>query len=92
MSYWGWQKGVSALFGGIAAFVPNLYLALRIGRSEKLDAKTLLHSFYFGEAVKLLLTAILFMLILQIPYIEILPLFGSYVAALSVFWFALLWH
>lgn len=86
----GWQKAFSAAIGGFAAFIPNLYFALRVAGSAEQDARKILRSFYVGESVKLLLTVALFMLIFQIPSIEILPLMAGYVAALSVFWFALL--
>lgn len=86
----GWQKALSPILGGVAAFIPNLYFALRINRSAGQEAKKIVRSFYAGESGKLLLTAALFAMILQIPNIEILPLLIGYVAALSVFWFALL--
>ncbi len=86
----GWQKAVSSLLGGIVAFIPNLYFALRVSGSAGQEARKVLRSFYVGESVKLLLTALLFMMIVQIPKIEILPLLAGYIAALSVFWFALL--
>jgi ATP synthase protein I len=86
----GWQKAFSATIGGFAAFIPNLYFALRVAGSAEQDARKVLRSFYVGESVKLLLTVALFMLIFQIPNVEILPLMAGYVAALSVFWFALL--
>jgi ATP synthase protein I len=86
----GSQKAFSATIGGFAALVPNLYFALRVAGSAEQDARKILRSFYVGESVKLLLTVALFMLIFQIPNIEILPLMTAYVAALSVFWFALL--
>lgn len=86
----GWQQTVSSALGGLAAFLPNLYFALRVSGSAGKEAKEILQSFYAGESVKLLLTAGLFILIFQIPTIEILPLLAGYIAALSVFWFALL--
>ena len=86
----GWQKAISSAIGGLAAFIPNLYFALRVAGSVEQDARKILRSFYVGESVKLLLTVALFMLIFQIPSIEILPLMAGYVAALSVFWFALI--
>lgn len=88
--FWGWHKALASFLGGLAALIPNLYFALRITRSEGQEARKILRSFYVGESVKLLLTAAIFALILRIPDIETLPLFASYVAALSVFWFALL--
>jgi len=86
----GWQKVFSSALGGLAAFLPNLYFALRVAGSAEQDARKILRSFYMGESVKLLLTVALFILIFQIPNIEILPLMAGYITALSVFWFALL--
>ena len=86
----GWQQGLSSALGGMAAFVPNLYFALRIVRSSGMPARKIVNSFYAGESGKLLLTAALFILIFKVPNIEILPLLAGYMAALSVFWFALL--
>jgi len=81
---------LSAALGGAAAFIPNLYFALRVRRSAGQEARKIVRSFYAGESGKLLLTAALFFMIFQLPNIEILPLLSVYVAALSVFWFALL--
>jgi ATP synthase protein I len=86
----GEQKALSSVLGGLAAFIPNLYFALRIAGSDGQDPRKILKSFYTGETVKLLLTVALFILIFQIPNIEILPLLFGYISALSVFWFALL--
>jgi ATP synthase protein I len=86
----GWQKGLSSALGGMAAFIPNLYFAARIVRSSGKPARNIVNSFYVGESGKLLLTAALFIMIFKVPNIEILPLLAGYIAALSVFWFALL--
>ena len=80
---------LSAFCGGIAAFLPNLYMTLRMIRTQKADAQKIVRSFYAGESGKLILTGILFFIIFQIPTINLLPLLAVYVAALSVFWFAL---
>lgn len=86
----GRAYALSAALGGAAAFIPNLYFALRVYRSAGQEARKIVRSFYAGESGKLLLTAALFFMIFQLPNIEILPLLAVYVAALSVFWFALL--
>ena len=86
----GWHQGLSCALGGVAAFVPNLYFALRVYKSQGLSARKMMNSFYAGESGKLLLTAALFVLIFKVPNIEILPLLAGYITALSVFWFALL--
>ncbi|MGR8979630.1 MAG: ATP synthase subunit I [Gammaproteobacteria bacterium] len=86
----GGLMAVSAAFGGVAAFIPNLYFALMMHRASGQEARKFVRAFYAGETGKLLITAALFTLIFQIPNIEILPLLAGYLAALSVFWFALL--
>jgi ATP synthase protein I len=86
----GRPYALSAALGGAAAFIPNLYFALRVHRSAGQEARKIVNSFYAGESGKLLLTAALFFMIFHLPNIEILPLLAVYIAALSVFWFALL--
>ena len=86
----GQSGALSAALGGAAAFIPNLYFALRIHKSAGQEARKIVNSFYVGESGKLLLTVALFFMIFQLPNIEILPLLAVYIAALSVFWFALL--
>ena len=86
----GWSKALSPFFGGGAAFIPNVYLAIRMASTAGQPAQKIVRSFYAGESGKLILTALLFYLIFQIPSIELLPLLTGYVATLSVFWFALL--
>lgn len=86
----GLEGMVSPVAGGLAAFIPNLYFAFRIHRSSGKGARKILNSFYIGESGKLILTALLFYMIFQIPNIEIVPLLIGYITALSVFWFALI--
>jgi ATP synthase protein I len=86
----GLSEALWPLLGGFAAFIPNLYFALRIYSSKGKSARKIVNSFYAGESGKLVLTAILFFLIFQIPHVKILPLLSGYIAALSVFWFALI--
>lgn len=90
MLLFGWQWAGSCLLGGVAAFVPNVYFAWRIGRSNGQQPKKIIQSYYKGESGKLILTAALFAIILQVPNLQAASLFVGYFAALSVFWFALL--
>jgi len=80
----------SSILGGLAAFLPNFYFGIRIYKSFGQQPKQMLNAFHKGEAGKFFLTLVVFALIFQLPDIKILPLLVSYVAALSVFWFALL--
>jgi ATP synthase protein I len=86
----GWSKALSPLLGGVAAFVPNVYLVIRMAKTAGQPAQKIVRSFYAGESGKLILTAMLFFMIFQRPGIELLPLLTGYVGALSIFWFALL--
>lgn len=86
----GKSYALSAFLGGAAAFIPNLYFAMKVYKSSGQEARKIVNSFYAGESGKLLLTAALFIMIFQLPNIEILALLAVYIAALSVFWFALL--
>ncbi len=86
----GSQKALSPLLGGCAAFIPNLYFALRMASTAGQDAQKIVRSFYAGESGKLILTAVLFFMIFQIKDIELLPLLAGYASALSIFWFALI--
>ena len=79
----------SALFGGLAALIPNWYFARKINKQQGQEARKIVRSFYTGESGKLILTAILFALILQDPDINFLAVMTAYIAALTVFWFAL---
>ncbi len=86
----GWQVGRSAGYGGLVAWIPNAYFALKICRDRGKEPQRIMRGFYVGEAVKLILTAGLFVLVFRLPEILFIPLFASFVAVLGVFWIALL--
>ncbi len=86
----GYNFGLSSALGGMAAFLPNLFFALIVNKPAGRPARKVLNSFYLGEAGKLLLTGVLFIIIFKMPNTEILALLVGYITALSVFWFALL--
>lgn len=86
----GEQAARSSLLGGLAAFLPNAYFATRVGASQNKTAREIVRSFYIGETVKLVGTALLFGLVLQLPDVVFAPLIATFVAVLTVFWFALL--
>lgn len=93
LALWGWPNARSALFGGITAFLPNLYFAVKLGVSDaSRTAKDIVGIFYRSETIKLITTAVLFFLIFHLPDVRFLPLFTSFMLVLSVFWFALLWR
>lgn len=87
----GDRAAESALAGGLVAFVPNLVYSLGLGiRDDRRTAKQVARLFFGGEVLKLLLTALLFAAVFQVPNLAVLPLMAGFVSALTVFWFALL--
>ncbi len=87
----GKAHGLSALLGGLIGFLPNVYFAVKFGRKNPgKSAKQVVSDFYLGETIKLISTALLFVIVFQLPGILPLPLFGAFAAVMAVFWFALL--
>ena len=90
---YGWRGPVasySGLCGGLIVWLPNLYFAHKAFRfSGARAAQSIVRSFYAGEAGKLILTAVLFALaFVVVKPLEAPALFGIFVLALSVGWFA----
>ena len=77
--YWGWHYAKSVLAGGAVTIIPNMYFAFKAFKyagansSEKVMA-----SFYSGEKIKIVLTAILFALAFKFLAIEPVPFFSSF--------------
>lgn len=86
----GEQAARSSLLGGLTAFLPNAYFAMRVGATQNKTAHEIVRGFYIGETVKLIATALLFGLVLHVPGVTVRPLIATFVAVLTVFWFALL--
>jgi ATP synthase protein I len=85
------EHGVSALLGGFIGFAPNVLFAFIFGRRDpRKSAHQVVSAFYFGEISKLILTALLFVIVFQLPGIWPLPLLATFGAVMMVFWFALL--
>lgn len=88
---WGWPGAESALLGGLTAFLPNAYFASKFGSPDTTrTTKDIVRMFYYGEALKLTITAVMFIFIFQLPDIMFMPLFAGFGSVLMVFWFALL--
>jgi ATP synthase protein I len=90
LAYKGKDDAISALLGGLVGFIPNLYFSFKFGRADpEKPAKNIVQDFYSGEVGKLVLTALLFVIVFQLPGIHYMPLFMSFIAVIMVFWFAL---
>lgn len=86
----GKVAGYSGLFGGLIAWMPNIYLARRAFRySGARSAQLIVRSFYAGEAGKLILTAVLFALLFAgVKPLNVPAVFGVFVLTQTVSWFA----
>jgi ATP synthase protein I len=87
----GMEQARSALLGGLVGFLPNAYFAVQFGRqAPRRTAKEVVRAFYLGESIKLIITALLFVLVFQLPGILFMPLFIGFISVIMIFWFALL--
>lgn len=84
----GMNTALSAAAGGGASLLPNLYFAHRAFRySGARSAQKILRSFYSGEAIKLLLTALFFALVFKyLKPLNVAALFGAFIAVQMAVW------
>jgi len=85
------RAGLSALVGGGIATVGSLAMAgLGLGGGAGADAQRALGAFYLGEAVKLAVVIVLFVVVLKWVRVVPLAMFAAFAATLLVYWIALL--
>ena len=88
--FFNFKAAYSAAVGGGISIIATFYFAqqvfsLRPGTS----AAKIARRFYFGETIKLLLTAALFFVVITCLDVSFLPLFLTYVATLLAYWLVL---
>ena len=84
-AFWGRVPALSALFGGMAAVVPNGFLAARLLTPRAHDARALLRSAWVGVIGKLLLTVIAFGAIFAwLRPVSVPAVFAGFIAAQAV--------
>ena len=85
----GQVAGLSAFLGGGIATVGSLVMAgLVFGDAG--SAQRALSAFYVGEAVKLAVVVILFVVVLKMVRVAPLAMFAAFAATFLVYWIALL--
>jgi ATP synthase protein I len=86
----GSEGARSALLGGGIGTVANLAMALlSFGSRAGSDAQFAMRAFLVGEAVKLGLVVVLFVVVLKLLKVMPAALFAAYVATFVVYWVAL---
>lgn len=79
-----------AICGALTALLPGLMLgSLMSAATPRRDARAALTAFYVGVAVKLLLTAALFITAIAVLKVDFPPLMTVYAAGLMGYWIAL---
>jgi ATP synthase protein I len=82
---------VSALIGGLCAILPALAYVHIAGAVNRVSPAELMRAHYKAEAVKFVLTLLLFGGALAFfKDLSVAGLFGGYIAATSAYWFGLL--
>lgn len=92
---WGLLDGTAAataaFVGGMIALIPGLYFAVKVFSRGTADSpQKLVRAFYTGEAVKFGLTIVLFAWAVQRFAAHFLPLIVTFIAAVLVYWVALI--
>jgi len=83
------NAAISALLGGIVCIIPNAYFACKIFKYQGARAaKQIVNSFYKGEALKIILSILLFTAVFVLCRITPLAFFVSYILVLMTHWFA----
>jgi len=87
---WGRIAGLSALAGGGISAASSAVLAI-IGFSASAGAaaERVARAFYVGEAMKLAVTVVMFVVVFVTMKVSFAALFGTYIATLFVYWIAL---
>lgn len=86
----GQLAAVSALIGGGISTAASLAMAaLSFGGSAAADPQRAIRAFYVGEAVKLALVVVLFVVVLKLMKVVPLALFAAFMATFFVYWVAL---
>ena len=89
----GVKNGLSLLAGGLAYCVPNLFFVWRVfrfaGAHQMMQFMT---SFFLCEVLKLVLSAVLFLIIVKTLPVSLLSVLIGFIAAIVLFWVACIWY
>jgi ATP synthase protein I len=84
------KAAYSAVIGGGISIIVTLYFAVQVFSSNNdYSAGKIARSFYAGEAIKIVLTAVLFGIAIVWLNVAFLPLFLTYAATLTAYWLVL---
>ncbi|MBS0359165.1 MAG: ATP synthase subunit I [Proteobacteria bacterium] len=83
------KAGYSALLGGLVYLIPSgLFAAIFFRKSGANAGKQIVFNFYWGEIVKIFISALLFIVIFKWIAVSVGVFFVTYLAAQLTFWFS----
>lgn len=83
------NSAYSALLGGLVGIIPNALFARKLFKYQGARAaRQIVNSFYKGEALKIVLSIVLFTLVFVFCKITPIAFFASYILVLMTQWFA----
>lgn len=84
----GMRSGLSALSGGLACWLPTLLFVWRVFSRNVRAAKQFIFLFIVSEGIKLLLSAVLFVIIVEYLPVNVVSVLIGFVGAIAAFWVA----
>lgn len=87
------ESGFAVWIGGLAYGLPNLAFVWRVFRYAGANQmERFMAAFFFGEMIKLVLSAILFLLIVKYLPVSLLSVLVGFIGAIGSFWIVCMWH
>ncbi len=85
----GGKSALSAMLGGLVSALPSAYFARKLFQYQGAQAaKQIVNSFYKGEAMKIILSILLFALVFIFSNVNPVVFFITYIVVQMVYWFA----
>ena len=82
---WGFEQAKSVLAGGVVTIIPQIFFALKAFRyAGARSSEKVMESFYSGEKMKIVLTALLFALAFKFLAILPIPFFTSFCLVMAM--------
>lgn len=89
----GITSGWSTLCGGLAYGIPNLLFVWRVFRyAGAQEMNQFMAAFFAGEAMKLILSGILFLIIVKTLPVSLLSVLVGFIGAIVSFWIVCMWQ
>jgi ATP synthase protein I len=83
------NSGISVFLGGAAYGIPNLVFVWRVFSHASISKiQQFMAAFFFGEALKLVLSAVLFVVIVKNLAVSVVWTMMGYIGAIVAFWIA----